>query len=53
MSFVSLHAKAEPSATNAQLAQILIDNGAVFFNHTSLCQTIMQCVSLVIWKASR
>jgi Asp-tRNA(Asn)/Glu-tRNA(Gln) amidotransferase A subunit family amidase len=46
LGFTSLHSTAKPSASNAQLAQILIDAGAVFFNHTTLPQSIMQCVNI-------
>ncbi|ORY90707.1 amidase [Leucosporidium creatinivorum] len=41
LGFTSLHSTAKPATSNAQLAQILIDAGAVFFNHTTLPQSIM------------
>jgi amidase len=49
LSFLSMHAQATPAETDAQLAQILQDAGAVIFVHTTLCQTIMHLEGNSFW----
>lgn len=49
MSFLSIHDQAQPADTDAQLVQILKKAGAVFYAHTTLCQTIMHLEGNSFW----
>ncbi|KAK4049733.1 hypothetical protein OIO90_005314 [Microbotryomycetes sp. JL221] len=47
--FLSLHVNAKPEQDDCLLAQALKDSGAIFFNHTTLPQTIMHLESSSFW----
>ncbi|KAM0791969.1 hypothetical protein ACM66B_000472 [Microbotryomycetes sp. NB124-2] len=48
-SFLSLHVTATPEQNDCLLAQVLRSSGAIFFNHTTLPQSIMHLESSSFW----
>ncbi|KAK4052154.1 hypothetical protein OIV83_002449 [Microbotryomycetes sp. JL201] len=52
LSFLSLHLRAKPEEQDCLLADVLRSSGAIFFNHTTLPQSIMHLESSSFWTGA-